>query len=71
MQKQDYIEKIAAFIADGWCAADEGDQAIQPVIGSPSPNSARRTCIRPHSRRDAAIEQACVSSPICTQSSVT
>lgn len=27
MQRQDYIEKIAAFIADGWCAADEGDQA--------------------------------------------
>ena len=27
MQRQDYIEKIAAFIADGWYAADEGDQA--------------------------------------------
>ena len=26
MQRQDYIEKIAAFIADGWYAADEGDQ---------------------------------------------
>lgn len=27
MQRQGYIEKIAAFIADGWYAADEGDQA--------------------------------------------
>lgn len=26
MQRQDYIEKIAAFIVDGWYAADEGDQ---------------------------------------------
>lgn len=27
MQRQDYIEKIAAFIVDGWDAADKGDQA--------------------------------------------
>ena len=68
MQRHDYIEKIAAFIVDGWDAADKGDQAackaakhsamqiaarlprtlaILPVIGSPSPNSARQTCIRP------------------------
>ena len=25
MQRQDYIEKIAAFIVDGWDAADKGD----------------------------------------------
>lgn len=27
MQKQDYIEKIATLIVDGWYAAEEGDQA--------------------------------------------
>lgn len=27
MQKQDYIEKIAAYIVEDWDAADEGDQA--------------------------------------------
>ena len=55
MQRQDYIEKIATFIADGWYATDEGNQAackaaIQPVTGSPSPNSARQTCTSSQSR---------------------
>lgn len=27
MQKQDYIEKIAAYIVEDWNAADAGDQA--------------------------------------------
>lgn len=27
MQRQHYIEKIATFIADGWYATDEGNQA--------------------------------------------
>lgn len=27
MQRHDYIEKIAAFIVDGWDAADKGNQA--------------------------------------------
>lgn len=27
IQRHDYIEKIAAFIVDGWDAADKGDQA--------------------------------------------
>lgn len=26
MRKQHYIEKIATYIADGWIAADEGNQ---------------------------------------------
>lgn len=26
MRKQDYIEKIATYIVDGWIAADEGNQ---------------------------------------------
>lgn len=27
MQKQDYIEKIAAYVVEDWDAADAGDQA--------------------------------------------
>lgn len=28
MQKQDYIEKIAAYIVEDWNAVDAGDQAV-------------------------------------------
>lgn len=34
MQRQDYIEKIAALSVDGWYAADEGDQIASSTARS-------------------------------------
>lgn len=34
MQKQDYIEKIAAYIVEDWNAADAGDQAASSLAKS-------------------------------------
>lgn len=42
MQRQDYIEKIATFIADGWYATDEGNQAASKAAKQSAMHIAKR-----------------------------
>lgn len=51
MQKQDYIEKIAAYIVEDWNAADAGDQAASKA--AKQSGQAKRHAYRKEGRRGA------------------